>query len=225
MTAPLSEALRDATATAHSAAERSAFVTDLVEGRACAAAFTALATQHLLIYRALEDVLHTHYAGHPLLAPVADRRLDRVPALRHDLEVLVGPDHEVRLADGRLPICVATSAYATTLRERHTPEMVLANHYVRYLGDLSGGQIVARLVHRHYGVPTDGLTFYSFAGIDKPKVYKDGYRARLDQIPLTAVQREAVLEAAVQSFASNEAVFADLAAAQTPLHSAAGVGA
>ncbi|WP_238335847.1 heme oxygenase (biliverdin-producing) [Serinicoccus kebangsaanensis] len=224
MTAPLSEALRAATASAHASAERSAFVTDLVEGRACAAAFTALATQHLLVYRALEDVLRTHYADHPLLAAVDDRRLDRVPSLVHDLGVLVGPDHEVRLADGRLPICVATTAYATTLRERHTPEMVLANHYVRYLGDLSGGQIVARLVHRHYGVPTDGLTFYTFAGIVKPKVYKDDYRARLDRIPLTGDQRQAVLEAAVESFRLNEAVFADLSAARRPLHSAAGVG-
>ncbi|ANS79695.1 Heme oxygenase [Serinicoccus hydrothermalis] len=224
MTAPLSQALREATASAHTSAERSAFVTELVEGRACAAAFTALATQHLLVYRALEDVLRTHYADHPLLAPLDDRRLDRVPSLVHDLEVLVGPDHEVRLADGRLPICVATSAYATTLRERHTPEMVLANHYVRYLGDLSGGQVVARLVHRHYGVPLEGLTFYTFAGIERPKVYKDRYRDRLDRLRLTDAQREAVLAAAVESFRLNEAVFADLSAARTPLHCAAGVG-
>ena len=224
MNVPLSEALRQATAAAHSSAERSSFVSDLVEGRACAAAFTALATQHLLIYRALEDVLREHYAGHPLLGPVDDRRLDRVPSLQHDLTTLVGPDHEVRLADGRLPICYATSTYATTLRERHTPEMILAHHYVRYLGDLSGGQIVARLVQRHYGVPDAGLTFYTFSGIDKPKVYKDGYRERLDALSLSGAQREAVLAEAVESFRLNEAVFVDLAAARSPLHTAAGVG-
>lgn len=225
MTAPLSEALRDATAAAHTSAERSTFVTDLVEGRACTAAFTALAAQHLLIYRALEDVLCTQYSDHPMLAPVDDRRLDRTSALQQDLTTLAGPDYEVRLADGRLPICVATSAYATTLRERHTPEMILANHYVRYLGDLSGGQIVARLVQRHYGVPPEALTFYTFAGIDKPKVYKDRYRERLDGIPLTTAQRTAVLDAAIESFRLNEAVFSDLAAARSPLHAAAGVGA
>lgn len=153
--APLSAALRAATASAHESAERSSFVADLVEGRARYRAFVALAAQQLVVYRALEDVLHEHYLDHPLLAPVDDRRLDRVAALEHDLTVLAGPDHTVRLTDGRLPLSPATVAYAHELRERHTPEMILAHHYVRYLGDLSGGQIIATLAQRHYGIPAE----------------------------------------------------------------------
>jgi len=223
MATPLSVALRDRTAAAHKSAETSSFVTELLEGRACYSAFTMLATQQLVIYRALETVLHAHYRHHPLIAAVDDRRLDRVSEIERDLTTLVGSDFEVRLADGSLPIREATTAYARMLREEHTPEMVLANHYVRYLGDLSGGQVIAKLAQRHYAVPEQALHFYHFEGIEKLKVYKDHYRSALDNIDMTNGQRKRVLEHAVRAFEHNEAVFADLAAAKDPLHTAAGV--
>ena len=113
----LSQALRTTTAAAHESAERSSFIDDLTQGRACYRAFVALAAQQLVIYRALEETLHEHYLDHPVLAPVDDRRLDRVASLEHDLSVLVGPDHDVQLADGRLPLAPATVGYATFLRE------------------------------------------------------------------------------------------------------------
>ena len=194
-------------------------------GRACRAAFTALMVQQLVIYRALEEVLAEHYADLPFLAAVDDRRLDRVAALEHDLRFLVGEDAEVRLADGRLPICPATVAYAHVLRERHTPEVVLANHDVRYLGDLSGGQAIASLVRGHYGIEDEALTFYAFEGIDRLKPYKDGYRAALDTIEMSDEQHRRTLEAAVASFRLNQAVFGDLGQARRPIHDAAGVAA
>lgn len=223
MTASLALALRTRTAAAHESAEGSSFVADLLEGRACRRAFTALVAQQLVIYRALEETLHAHYLDHPLLRAVDDRRLDRVAAIEADLTALVGEDFEVRLADGRLPILPATRAYADRLREQHTAEMLLAHHYVRYLGDLSGGQIIATLAHRHYGVPEEALHFYRFPGIDKLKPYKDDYRAALDTIELTDDQRERVLLAAVEAFALNEAVFAALAGSRAPQHAAAGL--
>lgn len=86
----------------------------------------------------------------------------------------------------------------------------MAHHYVRYLGDLSGGQVVATHVRRHYGL-TDGLTFYDFTEVGKPKPYKDDYRAALDGLPLTSDQRGSVLAEAVEAFRANQAVFAELA--------------
>src|SRR5699024_7772612 len=111
---------------------------------------------------------------------------------------------------------------ANRLRTDHTPEVMLANHYVRYLGDLSGGQAIARLVERHYEVDADGLGFYRFAGIPKRKPYKDRYRAALDSLEIDAGTRSRILAAAVESFELNGRVFADLAAAREPVHAAAG---
>jgi len=222
MGTPLSVQLRTTTSSAHDAAEGSAFIEELMGGRACRPAFVALATQQLVIYRALEDVLWSHYGEHPLLAPVMDHRLDRVAALEEDLGHLAGEDFAVRLATGELSVVPAAMAYANRLRTDHTPEVMLANHYVRYLGDLSGGQAIARLVERHYEVDADGLGFYRFAGIPKLKPYKDRYRAALDSLEIDAGTRSRILAAAVESFELNGRVFADLAAAREPVHAAAG---
>ncbi|MFW6598419.1 heme oxygenase (biliverdin-producing) [Propionibacteriaceae bacterium Y2011] len=223
MVEPLSVALRTETSQAHQDAEGSAFIEQLMGGAACQHAFAALVAQQLVIYRALEDVLHADYADHPMVAPVLDHRLDRVAALERDMAQLFGSDHDVRLAAGQIRICRATTEYATVLRTQHSPEMMLANHYVRYLGDLSGGQVIARLVERNYGISPAALNFYRFDGIPKPKPYKDAYRDRLDAIELDPTQRRAVIDAAVTSFELNRRVFADLGAAREPEHTAAGV--
>lgn len=79
---------------------------------------------------------------------------------------------------------------------------------MRYLGDLSGGQVIKTMVRRHYGVE-DGLSFYEF-DIPKPKVYKDDYRAALDALPLTESERGTALEAATRAFELNHQLFLDL---------------
>ncbi|MEK4241532.1 biliverdin-producing heme oxygenase [Janibacter sp. FSL W8-0316] len=222
MNQPLSLALRTETASAHDDAEGSAFVEQLMGGLACRPAFVALVARQLVIYRALEEVLWGHYADHPFVAPVLDHRLDRVAALEQDMAYLCGGDVDGRLDAGDIHIVPAAADYAAQLRERHTPEAMLAHHYVRYLGDLSGGQIIARMVQRHYGIDPAGLRFYHFEEIPKPKPYKDAYRATLDSLVLDEATRRRVLDAAVDSFELNRRVFADLGAARAPEHAAAG---
>lgn len=222
MDQPLSLALRTETSSAHEDAEGSAFVEELMGGLACRPAFVALVAQQLVIYRALEDVLWDEYAEHPLLAPVLDHRLDRVAALERDMAHFVGDDVDRQLDAGEIHIVPAAADYAATLRAEHTPEAMLAHHYVRYLGDLSGGQIIARMVQRHYGIDPEGLNFYRFEEIPKPKPYKDRYREALDGLDVDAGTRARILTAAVDSFELNRRVFADLAAARAPEHAAVG---
>lgn len=124
---------------------------------------------------------------------------------------------------GVLAVLPATAAYAAKLRESHTAEMMVAHHYVRYLGDLSGGQIIAVMLKRHYQVPKDALHFYRFDGIPKPKPYKDAYRAALNTLPATAEQCEQILDHAVSAFHLIEAVFSDIGAARSSMHSSVGV--
>lgn len=217
---PLSVALRETTASAHERAEKSGFIDDLLQGHSCPAAFTALTIQLEAVYDQFESLLTGHYAGHPLLRAVDDRSLDRTAALSRDVE------HLLRGArPGADQLVPATHAYVARLRDDHDPEMMLAHHYVRYLGDLSGGQVIARLVQRHYAVPAAGLSFYRFEGIDAIKPYKDRYRAALDSIVMTADARDRVLARAVEAFELNAAVFADLERSRGARHDAAGVAA
>lgn len=225
MSLPLSQALRTRTAGAHERAEESRFVTDLMQGNSCAGAFAALVMQHLAIYRAMEEVLHAHYTDDPVVGPFIDPALDRVAALEADLAAVTRRGRPAGIGDLDSTPRPATIAYAEMLRTEHTAEMMLANHYVRYLGDLSGGQAVARLVSRHYDIGADCLGFYAFDDIDSPKTYKDAYRARLDALSLTTTQRERLLDEAERSFFCNQQVFADLQDARPGAHTAAGVAA
>ncbi|WP_460765778.1 biliverdin-producing heme oxygenase [Mariniluteicoccus flavus] len=198
---PLSDALRTATNAAHEAAEHSPFMTDLMSGRGSVEAYAALTGQLLHVYRALEAGVRAH-AADPVVAPLADARLERVERLEADLRAL-------GLDPGSVEALPATAAYAARLGEADAVALV-AHHYVRYLGDLSGGQVVATMMGRHYGV-TEAVTFYDFGELGKSKPYKDSYRAALDGLDLSDADRDRLVAEAVTAFELNQAVFADLA--------------
>lgn len=63
------------------------------------------------------------------------------------------------------PVDLATfKSHLETLGATH-PGLLLAHAYVRYLGDLSGGQLIAAKIRRVYGIPpppAGGTAFYEF---------------------------------------------------------------
>lgn len=205
-TEPLSRLLRISTTQVHDEAEHSTFMADLLAGRADREAFVRLTEQLALVYAALEDVVDAH-ADDPVVAAVDDRRLRRLPALAADLDALRGPGWRDDLTP--LP---ATGAYVERLRGcAGDPARLVAHHYTRYLGDLSGGQVIPTMLTRHYGVE-EGLSFYRFDELGKIKPYKDAYRAALDALPLDAAARARAADEAVEAFRRNTALFADLEA-------------
>jgi heme oxygenase len=207
-TRPFSQHLRDATANAHQAAERSAFVTALVGGALPRSEFARLVRQLHAVYSVLEAAAAA--SRDPVLAPFLAPELARVEALTADLEYLGGAAWRDELAT--LP---ATDAYCGRLRERcfGWSGGLLAHHYVRYLGDLSGGQILGRVVMRVYELPDGrGTSAYRFDAIASPKRFKDEYRARLDELPWDADERERVAAEAVDAFDYNSAIFSELSA-------------
>ncbi|WP_407320149.1 biliverdin-producing heme oxygenase [Isoptericola halotolerans] len=203
--APLSVLLREGTRAEHQDAESEGFVSRLMSGGLDVAAYADLAAQQLVVYRALEEasaVVRRDVRG----ATLVFDELTRVPAIERDLAHLYGPSwrSEVRT----LP---ATRAYVERLRAVGTrlPEYA-AHAYTRYLGDLSGGQIVQRMMQRHYGMGDAGLEFYDFPQIPKTKPFKDVYRERLDGLALDAVGVAAAVAEAQEAFRLNRAVFVEL---------------
>lgn len=107
-----------------------------------------------------------------------------------------------------------TTRYVERLREvaYEWPAGFVAHHYIRYMGDLSGGQIIRRMLERAYGYTTDGLQFYIFDDIPKPKVFKDTYRAKLDAAPLTPEDQQRVIDEVNFAYRLNGDLFAALEA-------------
>jgi heme oxygenase len=189
---PFSVRLRAATASDHAAAEQTGFLAELTRGRLTVAAHTALTAQHYLIYEVLEQAADAMRAD-PIAGRFTDSRLTRLPALAADLAHLAGPAWRDLLTPNE-----ATARYVARLREVAfgSPAAFVAHHYNRYLGDLSGGQYVARALSRAYSLPLGGpgLLFYKFDELTDLTEVKDRYRAALDSAGWSPAEQERFIE-------------------------------
>lgn len=206
--AGFAERIKSETAAEHSETENSAFVTELLGGQLNTDGYAALLAQSWYIYEALERI-GAGYADNAIVGPFLADELLRTAALEADLQFLLGDGWRATVA----PL-TSTARYVQRLEEvaAASPEAYLAHHYLRYLGDLSGGQIIRRMLERAYGYEGDGLRFYTFDGIPKTKPFKDAYRAKLDAAPLDSAQQQAVIDEANLVFGLNRDLFADLGA-------------
>ncbi|PFG18592.1 heme oxygenase (biliverdin-producing) [Serinibacter salmoneus] len=206
---PLSERLREATRPQHERAENRGFVVELMGGDLGVEAYVDLAVQHRAIYAALEAA-GERLRGDAVAAPFLLPELMRLPSLEADLVTLRGTDW--REGASLVP---ATADYVARLDAIATAGEYLAHAYTRYLGDLSGGQVIARMLQRHYGMTPEQLTFYTFTEIPKPKPFKDRYRALMDAAPFSATESDAVVAEARVAFDLNAALFDDLGVRHT----------
>lgn len=86
----------------------------------------------------------------------------------------------------------------------------MAHAYTRYLGDLSGGQVLGKITQKSLGLSSkEGLSFFSFPGVSSPNRFKQLYRSRMNSIELTEEQRKAALQEAVDAFELNIQVRAE----------------
>lgn len=205
----LSLRLREGTRSEHEDAEHSGFISKLMGGELNSAAYVRLAAQQYFVYEAMEalsDAVRALPQGETLLFD----ELVRTPSIAEDLAFLVGPDWRSQITP--LP---ATERYVSALQACATSLPRYAAHaYTRYLGDLSGGQIVKRMLERHYCLGPEGLAFYTFAEIPKAKPFKDVYRERLDALVLTEDELTQAIAEAQRAFRLNQGLFSDLGATQ-----------
>ena len=87
---------------------------------------------------------------------------------------------------------------------RENPEFLVAHAYTRYLGDLSGGQVLGRITQKSLGLKSgEGVAFFTFPGVSSPNRFKQLYRSRMNSVELTEEQRTGMLAEAVQAFELN----------------------
>lgn len=202
--------IRTATHVQHTEAEEAAFMGDMLGGRLGVEAYARYTEQLWFVYRALEDAAGL-LAGDPVAGPFIRPELMRVAELERDLAHLGGPGW--RAAAVALP---ATTAYAGRVREVAAawPAGYVAHHYTRYLGDLSGGQVIRSVAERTWGFARkgDGVRFYVFDAIANPAAFKREYRELLDALPVDEVEKQRVVEECRRAFALNTAIFRELGA-------------
>jgi heme oxygenase (biliverdin-producing, ferredoxin) len=102
------------------------------------------------------------------------------------------------------------------------PGLLVAHAYVRYLGDLSGGQIVRRIVAKSLHLSSDaGLRFYDFGDAAQAKALAQWFRQGLAAIKATAAEQAALCAEAQFAFTLHRGLFEELDLDPAPLPAAA----
>ncbi|MFJ2113815.1 MULTISPECIES: heme oxygenase (biliverdin-producing) [unclassified Streptomyces] len=207
---PFSTLIRVASHEQHTAAETSTFMSDMLGGRLGVEAYTRYTEQLWYVYRALEGASEA-LRNDPVAGPFIQPELARTPQLERDLTHLRGAGWRADLEP--LP---ATAAYAARVEEcaRTWPGGFVAHHYTRYLGDLSGGQIIRDTAEKTWGFERkgDGVRFYVFEEIPNPAAFKRGYRELLDAVAADDLEKQRIIDECKRAFAFNGAVFRELGA-------------
>lgn len=196
----LSVAMKEGSAAEHAAAEQSAFVTELLAGRVTAHAYAEYLLRLRVVYAALEGAIRAN-CGDPLVAAVYDPALERLTAIDADLQHWCpGAAWEVHSP--------AAAAYAERITDLTWGGALLAHHYTRYLGDLSGGRLIRNALERTFGLRGAGLAFYEFPFRSKP--YKDSYRARVDALRPRGDEIDRVVDEVRLAFGLNRGLLEEL---------------
>ncbi|MFE7747467.1 heme oxygenase (biliverdin-producing) [Streptomyces sp. NPDC057428] len=205
---PFSALIRTASQRQHTEAETSAFMGDMLGGRLGMDAYTRYTQQLWFVYRALEDDAPS-LREDPVAGPFIRPELMRAAELERDLIHLCGGGWR----DGLEPL-PATAAYAARVAKcaREWPGGYVAHHYTRYLGDLSGGQIIRGTAERTWGFERkgDGVRFYVFEQIPNPAAFKRDYRRLLDAVDADDLEKQRIIDECRRAFTLNTALFHEL---------------
>jgi heme oxygenase (biliverdin-producing, ferredoxin) len=187
------------TKTLHLEAERTGIIRDLLRGEASREGYILLLRNLLPAYREMERGLE-HHRNSPIFNALANYRLDRASAIESDLVVLCGKGWK-----RAIPLLDAAETYALRIAEAvegHGARLI-AHAYTRYLGDLSGGQILQRLLERSLELRPSELSFYDFPRFADLTALKADYRKALDQAGALVPDPQAVVEEGAIAFSLN----------------------
>lgn len=207
--ADLSELLKEGTKEAHDRAENTQFVKDFLKGNIRKELFKLATTALYFTYSALEEEMDRN-KDHPAFAPLYfPLELHRKEALTKDMEYFFGEDWKEQVQ-----CSAATQKYVERIHYvgQHEPELLVAHAYTRYMGDLSGGQVLKKVAQRALKLPSsgEGTQFYLFENVDNAQQFKQFYRARMNALDLNLKTKEKIVEEANKAFVYNMQIFDEL---------------
>ena len=207
MSVALASQLREGTKKAHTMAENTGFVSCFLKGVVDKASYRTLVADLYFVYSAMEEEL-AGLRDHPVVGPVAFPELNRRDTLEKDLAFYFGPDWRTSVK-----ATPAAQEYVARLHQvaKESPELLVGHHYTRYIGDLSGGQILKNIAQKAMNLGEhDGLRFYEFTAIPDEKAFKVNYRATLDQLPIDQATADRIVAEANHAFHLNMKMFQEL---------------
>jgi len=209
MAIALASQLREGTKKAHTMAENTGFVSCFLKGVVDKVSYRTLVADLYFVYDAMEqEIGRLRAAGHPVVGPVGFPELNRRESLEQDLAFYFGESWR-----NSVKATPAAQEYVARIHQiaQESPELLVGHHYTRYIGDLSGGQILKNIAQKAMNLGDhDGLRFYEFDAIPDEKGFKTNYRATLDALPIDQATGDRIVAEANHAFHLNMAMFQEL---------------
>tara|TARA_Y100000589_G_scaffold98035_1_gene92658 strand:- start:159 stop:713 length:555 start_codon:yes stop_codon:yes gene_type:complete len=145
---------------------------------------------------------------HPIIKHIGFKELCRKETLENDLKFYYGKNwiNEIKISD-------SAQLYVNRIRSIaiESPELLVGHHYTRYIGDLSGGQILKKIAQKALNLEGEnGLNFYKFELIDDEKEFKKSYSETLNKLPIDQQVADKIVEEANEAFQYNMKMFNEL---------------
>jgi heme oxygenase len=206
MSVNLATMLKEGTKKSHSMAENMGFIKCFLKGVVEKNSYRKLAANLYFVYGAMEEEME-RLKDHPLVSKIYFPELNRQPNLARDLQFYYGANwkNEIQITpNGQL--------YVDRIHEiaNNEPELFAAHSYTRYLGDLSGGQILKNIAEKAMNLDGEGTAFYEFETISDEKAFKNMYRQALNDLPVDEETAERIVEEANNAFGMNMKMFQEL---------------
>ncbi|KAJ6504580.1 hypothetical protein C8R47DRAFT_1102804 [Mycena vitilis] len=186
---PLSDVLKEGTKKVHEEIEVSPAAEAMLRGELDKEEYVRFLMMLWHIYNTFERGLERHQ-NHPVLEPTYNPTLlARAPHLSADIAYLLGVPEaswkshriHVTLMAAQPPALQTYVGRIQAIADSPDPSPLLAHAYVRYLGDLSGGQTIQRALAKAYGLTVggSGLSFYAFKELRSAKPATQGEMKRI----------------------------------------------
>lgn len=199
--------IKQGTKESHSAAENTKFVASFLRGVLDPQEYRKLIANFYFVYSAMEEEVEA-LKDHPVVGKINLPELPRKESLKEDLSYYYGPSWETEIKQSEA--CVK---YVNRIREiaKDDPNLLVGHHYTRYLGDLSGGQILRGIAENSLKPEKGkGLSFYDFSEISDSKNYKKVYRQLLDGLDVAQDDVDLIIREANYAFKLNMFMFEEL---------------
>nr|YP_010337976.1 heme oxygenase [Timspurckia oligopyrenoides]UNJ17561.1 heme oxygenase [Timspurckia oligopyrenoides] len=207
MTKNLATQLREGTTKSHSMAENVAFVKSFLSGVVDRKAYRQLVANLYFVYSAIEQEMKIN-EKHSAITPIYFPELNRKASLEEDLQFYYGDNWQEEIQPSP-----ATQIYVERIHTigKNDPALLVAHAYTRYLGDLSGGQILRKIAENAMNLSNgEGTAFYSFPNIENEQSFKHEYREALDSIPMNEDKMKQIVSEANVAFTLNMKIFQEL---------------
>lgn len=181
----------------------------VLRGTITRSAYLALLVNLRAIYEALEIQLDAN-RDNPALAGVDWNSVRRTPALESDIE-------HFRDRTSHLTTEQSASRYVLQLRKlgAEAPGALLVHAYLRYLGDMYGGQIMRRTLAKAFpDASANSFSFYDFTSVGDQNAFVNSVRSALDALPDHGFDADALLAEAKLGYALHAELFDELASSQ-----------